>query len=156
MTAAPPRADGLSGFAFAVPGGPSAGAAARRIILARDGTLDANVRERVLLLVTELVTNAVHHAKVGPRESVRVGFDQSRWGVRVEVVDLGPGFVRPLGHPPPRDGWGLYLVEQIADRWGVIPRTPGTCVWFEIDTTADRPQGVVTTSRQSCRRPPSP
>jgi hypothetical protein len=54
--------------------------------------------------------------------------------VRVEVGDLGPGF-----DPGPRDldrespsGWGLYLVDQLADRWGVT-RAGGTRVWFEID-----------------------
>jgi len=140
MTAGTAPSDALSSFAFAVPGGPTAAATARRTILTRDGTLDGDVREAVLLLVTELVTNAVRHGEVGTHESVRVAFQQSRWGVRVEVVDLGPGFERPLGHPGgPGGGWGLYLVEQVADRWGVRPMTPGACVWFEIDSTADQP-----------------
>ena len=54
--------------------------------------------------------------------------------IRVEVADRGPGF--ETGSPLPSmyqdSGWGLYLVEQIADRWGVSNEA-GTCVWFEID-----------------------
>jgi anti-sigma regulatory factor (Ser/Thr protein kinase) len=29
-------------------------------------------------------------------------------------------------------GWGLFLVDQIADRWGVRRTPTGTCVWFEL------------------------
>jgi hypothetical protein len=54
--------------------------------------------------------------------------------VRVEVADRGEGF-----EPVPRDadrsrpgGWGLYLVDQLADRWGVA-RDQMNRVWFEMD-----------------------
>ena len=52
--------------------------------------------------------------------------------VRVEVHDDGPGF-EPPATPPPEDadaGWGLFLVEQLADAWGVGDGGKG--VWFEI------------------------
>jgi anti-sigma regulatory factor (Ser/Thr protein kinase) len=54
--------------------------------------------------------------------------------VRVEVWDHGHGF-KPARQTPDREsmsGWGLYLVDQLADRWGVSA-TSGTSVWFEID-----------------------
>jgi hypothetical protein len=54
--------------------------------------------------------------------------------VRVEVADKGNGFG---GRPRPPDpgragGWGLYIVEKLASRWGVM-EGGGTRVWFEID-----------------------
>jgi anti-sigma regulatory factor (Ser/Thr protein kinase) len=53
--------------------------------------------------------------------------------VRVEVVDQGDGFV-PLARDRPTNepgGWGLHLVEALADRGGVYEGS--THVWFEID-----------------------
>ena len=53
------------------------------------------------------------------------------------ATDSGPGF--DAGTPLPSlyqdSGWGLYLVEQIADRWGV-KQEEGTCVWFEVDVAS--------------------
>jgi anti-sigma regulatory factor (Ser/Thr protein kinase) len=83
------------------------------------------------LLVSELVTNAVRHAEGGiVRLVVRL-----RGGVlRVEVHDPGGGFsVRePPVDPLRASGWGLVLVDELADRWGV-DGAPRTRVWFEID-----------------------
>ena len=110
--------------------------------MAGDGDLPAAVRDGVLLLVTELVNNAVRHAKIGPEQSLRVGVWLSPRRVRVEVVDPGTGFTR-IRAPSRRDesgGWGLVLVDRIADRWGVARAAAGTCVWFEIrsDVSATR------------------
>ena len=54
--------------------------------------------------------------------------------VRVEVTDHGPGFEARARDPSTQheSGWGLYLVDQLSDRWGVS-RTDGTAAWFEID-----------------------
>ena len=52
--------------------------------------------------------------------------------MRVEVADRGPGFDPRLADDRAGSGWGLYLVDQLADRLGVS-RTDGTTVWFEID-----------------------
>ena len=51
---------------------PMAGPRARRALLAGNGALPSSVRDEVLLLVTELVTNAVRHANAGPDAVVRV------------------------------------------------------------------------------------
>jgi hypothetical protein len=50
------------------------------------------------------------------------------------VVDDGPGFTRRTNPSTGNGsgGWGLFLVDQIADHWGVECATSGTCVWFEI------------------------
>jgi anti-sigma regulatory factor (Ser/Thr protein kinase) len=96
------------------------------------------VREDVLLLVTELVTNAVRHAGVGTDGSLRVLFRRWPQRVRVDVTDPGIDFarVRPRSIGSIADGaggWGLGLVDRIAARWGVGHGMSGTCVWFEVE-----------------------
>ena len=117
--------------------GPSAASAARNALLALESRVDSQCLDDVRLLVSELVTNAVRHAggPHGAEVTLDVTIDAAR--LRVEVADPGAGF-----DPQPRDdemtrpgGWGLYLVDRIADRWGVV-RNRMTRVWFEIDSAA--------------------
>jgi anti-sigma regulatory factor (Ser/Thr protein kinase) len=121
-------------FAFELAGTLEAGWAARRALLARNGALPGAVRDDVLLLLTELVTNAVRHADAGPTQLVRVAVRQRRGAVRVAVCDEGPGFApeAPGWRADKPGGCGLVLVDRIADRWAVTPTATGTCVWFEI------------------------
>lgn len=94
--------------------------------------LDAAAREVVVLLVSELVTNSVRHAR-GRSVGLLVEVDEGK--ARVEVVDAGSGFTpppAPVPGEPRRSGWGLYLVERFADRWGVSSEGH-TRVWFEVD-----------------------
>ena len=115
--------------------GHEAGAEARRALIAGDGELPATVRADVLLLLTELVTNAVRHSGLRPDESLHVELDQWAERVQVKVVDTGTQFtrIRPGAREDQSGGWGLLLVDRIADTWGVGPTESGTCVWFEID-----------------------
>ena len=89
----------------------------------------------LLLLVSELVTNSIRHAGLGPRDSVELWVDIDEEVVRVEVHDPGPGFVAMLKRPHPArgSGWGLHLVDVVADRWGVEKTRRDTTAWFEID-----------------------
>jgi anti-sigma regulatory factor (Ser/Thr protein kinase) len=52
------------------------------------------------------------------------------------VTDSGPGFEpeqpRPTPHVDRPGGWGLCLVDRLADRWGVDSGNR-TAVWFELD-----------------------
>jgi anti-sigma regulatory factor (Ser/Thr protein kinase) len=91
----------------------------------------------VRLLVSELVTNALRHADLGPGDSIRLNVALEQGIVRVEVCDPGTGFElhgNP-GDPDTVEGWGLYLVETLADRWGVVRSDQGAAnvVWFELD-----------------------
>jgi len=126
------------GFSFSVSGGVEACAEARRTLLARDGVVPSSARDDLLLLMNELVTNAVRHAGVGPDRSLRV--ELKRWPrrVRVEVAHPGHGFEHEPVPPSPgtNGGWGLVMVDRIADRWGITSKTGSTCVWFELRSAA--------------------
>jgi anti-sigma regulatory factor (Ser/Thr protein kinase) len=112
-------------------GGPEAASLARRAIARLRGDLDPPVLENMRLLVTELVANSVKHA-----DSRNVGLkvlvtEPSVW---IEVTDEGPGFT-PQGRTEGQDeasGWGLFLVDRLADRWGVARDAGTTRVWFEL------------------------
>ena len=86
------------------------------------------------LMVSELVTNSYLHAGLCPTDRVELTAKVWRDLVRVEVVDPGPGFSPPDGtfeaSVEPR-GRGLYIVDQLADRWGV-EQTDRSRVWFEV------------------------
>ncbi|MGZ8681769.1 MAG: hypothetical protein ACXWZ6_12425, partial [Solirubrobacterales bacterium] len=51
------------------------------------------------------------------------------------VADGGPGFepVVTAGREPEPGGWGLFIVQGLADRWGTLHRDGMSRVWFEID-----------------------
>jgi hypothetical protein len=57
--------------------------------------------------------------------------------LRIEVCDPGRGFKvsEPVPDPARPSGWGLYLVRELSDRWGV-ERSEHTRVWFELDREA--------------------
>lgn len=88
------------------------------------------------LLVSEVVTNAVRYGDTSGDGQIVLIVEPGPEGVRVEVHDEGPGFAPPA-HPEPRAegtaGWGLFLVQRLARRWGVEP-APRAHVWFVLPT----------------------
>jgi anti-sigma regulatory factor (Ser/Thr protein kinase) len=121
-----------SDMSFELAGGPYAVTAARLALADLESQLDASVAFDVRLLVSELVTNSVQHASVAAEDSIVLVVAIDDDTVHVTVSDDGPGF-EPPASPPPEDadaGWGLFLVEQLADSWGVGAEGKG--VWFEI------------------------
>jgi anti-sigma regulatory factor (Ser/Thr protein kinase) len=118
---------------FHLPAGPRAAHDARHEILAVNGWIPELARQDILLLVTELVTNAVRHGAAGASEQLGVQVLIGPERLRVEVRDRGDGF-DPCSADPPRGdhgGWGLVLVEELSERWGVVREEDGTVVWFE-------------------------
>ena len=88
--------------------------------------------EDVRLLVTELITNALRHGQLNPGDRVSVKASVDEGVVRIEVTDPGRnGTVAPREPGARGGGYGLYLVEQLAKRWGV-DRREGTTVWCEL------------------------
>jgi anti-sigma regulatory factor (Ser/Thr protein kinase) len=114
---------------------PDAAAAARLALDGLAGRVTAGRLRDLRLLVSELVTNAVRHAGLRRGDRIRLVVDVGDRLVRVEVHDPGHGFApRPPAPDAARaSGWGLYLVDELADRWGVDGADRGSCVWFELD-----------------------
>ncbi|MEV6976879.1 ATP-binding protein [Kitasatospora sp. NPDC093806] len=96
------------------------------------------VFEDVLLMVSELVTNACLHAPGGPRE-LRLCWNGTR--LRVEVSDDSPvpPRLRPYADPGRPGGHGLRVVDRLARAWGSRPEDEGKAVWLEVPSPlADR------------------
>lgn len=101
-------------------------------------TVPPRTLETAVLLVSELVTNAVLHAEMEQEEEIRLQASSSAGTVRVEIHDGGPDFESGSARQPDSEeigGWGLYLVQTLSDRWG-IERGKLVAVWFEVDHTA--------------------
>ena len=112
--------------------------------MARDGTrevLDSlglgHLAEDAVLLVSELVSNAVlHTADSGPSLELRIATAEAR--LRIEVLDCDPRPPQPRTPGPQDDsGRGFLLVETLADDWGVSQTETGKSVWIELRTGAD-------------------
>jgi two-component sensor histidine kinase len=108
-----------------VPARPESVAAARRAFAEIDG-LPRRREGDLAIIISELVTNAIRHAGLGPDDEIEIVSDFRGEGVRVTVRDGGKGFIR--GARSGVGGWGLEIVEQLADDWGVEKGA----VWFEL------------------------
>ncbi|GAA1499825.1 hypothetical protein GCM10009802_54320 [Streptomyces synnematoformans] len=89
----------------------------------------AGIEESAVLVVSELVTNAVVHARVSPGREILTRFVRQDGGVRIEVHDASDE--PPVRRVPDESGGlGLLLVDELADRWGgVAERAIGKTVW---------------------------
>jgi anti-sigma regulatory factor (Ser/Thr protein kinase) len=120
---------------FTVPGGKRAAGVARRSVLSSKVGVPRVMRHRLALLLSELVTNAIQHGGAGPHETIHVRLASTRERVRVEVYDPGS-----RGAPPSdrleaeTGGYGLLLVDHLADGWGrQVTEKGGSLAWFELD-----------------------
>ena len=119
-------------------GGAIAVREARHLVRERlSDQLPAERLDDVELLVSELASNSVRHCDAG---SGRLSMEAnvSARSVRLRVCDEGHGFEEPEQPAPHADGdggFGLVLLDRLADRWGV-QRNGGFCVWFEVGRTA--------------------
>ena len=128
---------GMTDLALRLPSVPDSVPTARHRVDGLAERLEEPQLEKLRLLVSEVVSNSVRHGDgLGPIE-LRITVGRST--VRVEVEDPGPGF-QPPAEPEPVErsqGWGLLLVERMADRWGVVA-SGTTLVWFELDRSPDQ------------------
>jgi anti-anti-sigma regulatory factor len=89
-----------------------------------------NAYDHAALVVNELVTNAVRHARTSCRLDIRL----DARGLRVAVRDQGPvhpALIDDTGHTP-RCGTGLHLVAALSQRWGVEQHADGKTVWVDL------------------------
>lgn len=97
----------------------------------------AYLEETAVLLVSELVTNAVRHARHTSVIGLKLKTTET-W-LRIEIVDADPRWPQlrtPTGFD--ESGFGFVLVESLAGKWGVHEVAAGKAVWAELDT---RPGG---------------
>jgi hypothetical protein len=100
---------------------------ARRWLDAR-GSAAPVIRDRAVLLLSELVANSVVHSGLSSTDEVEVRVRSIPGGLRVDVTDDGIGL--EAGGPPGDGSFGLRLLDHAADRWGHTDHP--TNVWFEV------------------------
>ena len=114
---------------FVLPRAPSCAAEARRMVdEVAGGRLTDAARQRVLLAVSELVSNAWKHGEgaITLKAAYRPG------ALRIEVIDEGTGAVPAIRESAgdSSGGWGLRIVDEVALRWGCFEGT--THVWADL------------------------
>jgi anti-sigma regulatory factor (Ser/Thr protein kinase) len=94
-----------------------------------DADVESDVFDAVVLLTSEVVTNAVLHA----RSPIEVAVEIGSHTVRVQVSDGLPG-LRGDADRSRHGGRGLVLVAAMASHWGIAKREDigGKSVWFEV------------------------
>lgn len=108
----------------------SVGAARRS--LSQHPALAEDLRRDMALVASEVVANAVLHGGCGPHDAVRIRAEYRLGSARITVSDGGPGF-DPVTAPRRQDGgFGLRIVDTLAERWGIAPGS----VWFELASPA--------------------
>jgi serine/threonine-protein kinase RsbW len=96
---------------------------------------DPAMREVALLLVSELVTNGLRHARTSADALLCLMASRRDTTVHVEVRDEGTdGRVAkaPSQRRDRSDGFGLELVEELSAAWGVERDADGTTVWLDL------------------------
>jgi anti-sigma regulatory factor (Ser/Thr protein kinase) len=95
------------------------------------------------LVLSELMSNAVRHARPMPGARIRVAWTLSAGAVELAVSD-GGGPTRPRTERPPSvsslGGRGLGIVDHLSRRWGVRSGDLGTTVWAVLPARQDRPR----------------
>ena len=92
-----------------------------------------HVDEAATLLVSELVTNAVRHAR--GTDVITVDLHSGRAWLRIEVQDTDRHWPQPrIPDGFDESGFGFILVDALASSWGVRETEAGKAVWAELNT----------------------
>ena len=112
--------------------------ARRRIGAELSDRVEAETLADITAIISELVGNAVLHARPLPDGGVRVAWRLGRERIQLRVTDGG---AEELPHvrrvdPDALNGRGLSIVTSLSDRWGVTRDGLGRCVWVELHCPA--------------------
>jgi anti-sigma regulatory factor (Ser/Thr protein kinase) len=132
-----PPADWRHARTLRTQGGPRAPERVRSWLHNTTGWLPDELEAALLLLTSELVNNSVVHGHATETDVIEIELSVSANSLRAQVTDPGRGFA-PAGRGRALDepgGWGLVLVERMAQSWGV-ERDDNTRVWFELAAAA--------------------
>ncbi len=143
MASASEAPDTNGSISMRIRGGTDAPRRARRSVLSHlEGKITQTTASDVALTVSELVTNSVLHADVGPHESLTVELIMLDDRVRISVIDPG-SHLEPRIRPPDHErsgGFGLFIVDELSEAWGVVRDGIGSSrVWCEIRLDRLRP-----------------
>jgi anti-sigma regulatory factor (Ser/Thr protein kinase) len=116
---------------------PSSVGMARSLVRESLAGFDSDARDVALLLTSELVTNAILHARTPVQLGVLVDGDRALVCVADRLAESPALSPRAHSHDRP-GGRGLALVEDLADTWGTTTYTGGKTVWFVLQTAGDR------------------
>ena len=135
---------------------PHSASRARQFVRRLLGELPDELVARVVLMVSELATNAVQHAG-GDAFELRVATQGRHDHVRIEARDSSDLLPAPAhtgtgaGH-----GRGLHIVRQLAERWGWERVPGGKVIWFEVQPCDDGDGGTALPPADSRYRPTAP
>jgi anti-sigma regulatory factor (Ser/Thr protein kinase) len=121
-------------IAVALPAVPESIPRSREVLEGLRGELDESVLDDLRLIVSELVTNSIRHAGLRTGDPITLEISVDETAIRLELRDRGRGFEPSVipADPFQASGWGLFLVSQLTDRWGVSTEGGLTKVWVEI------------------------
>jgi len=121
-------------LALDLPMSAAAPAQARRAIAGLG--LGNGARESAILLVSELVSNALRHSGAGGAATIHLSATLDDRTLMMSVTDDGGGFaLDPARQPGVDGGFGLFLVDRLARAWGVATDAR-TTVWLELGLAA--------------------
>jgi anti-sigma regulatory factor (Ser/Thr protein kinase) len=121
---------------FKFRGMPQAVGAARRALRRWESHFEPDMFYDLSLCVSELVTNTIHHHGEPADEEIELVVRRGRQLARAEVRTPRPDVLVTPSPVATLSGWGMFIVDRVADRWGVN-RGEGTAVWCEIDLASD-------------------
>jgi anti-sigma regulatory factor (Ser/Thr protein kinase) len=103
--------------------------------------LRESVRDRLALVVSELVTNSLRHAGLAAGDPIELELTAANGDMWVSVRDGGPGFEPSLRSRSraANGGFGLSIIATLAREWGVDRGPAGFEVWCAVDTASAEP-----------------
>jgi anti-sigma regulatory factor (Ser/Thr protein kinase) len=118
---------------------------AARLVL-EDWDVPTPAVDDALLVISELVTNAVRHA--GTASTLELELGQTGTQLRVTLADgstVAPRLRR--AGTAAEEGRGMAILAALSDRWGIEPHQGGKRVWWEIDLRPTYAGGAATARR---------